>query len=125
MLEILIDKVAYSPQVKRKFLDKYGHEIMTAGFYWWTNSYKKKMALEWFRKSDYHNKTKVVSSLFAEFGIPNIYELCEKNNGFAEEAIPNELQKKYIKILENVAKQYFDNLFCYETLPNCRIVYSI
>ena len=122
MLEILIDKVAYSPHVKRKFLDKYGHEIMTTGFYWWTNSSKKKMALEWFRNSDYHNKTKVVSSLFAEFGIPNIYELCEKNNGFAEEAKPNELQKKYIKILENVAKQYFDNLFCYETLPNCRIL---
>lgn len=32
------------------------------------------------------------------------------------------MQKKYIKILEIVAKKYFDNLFCYETLPNCRIL---
>lgn len=122
MLEILINKVVNVPRVKKEFLDKYEHEIVTTGISRWTDSFRKKMALEWFRHSEYHDKNKVVSNLFAEFGVPNIYELCKKNNGFDEDAAPNKVQKKYIKILEKVAKGYFDDLICYETLPNCRIL---
>lgn len=122
MLEILINKVVSDSNVKRQFLDKYEQEIVTTGFGWWTDKFKRKMALEWFRQSDYHKKNRVVSSLFSEFELPTIYNLCEKNNGFDEDASPNEVQKKYIKILENVSKKYFDNLFCYESLPNCRVL---
>lgn len=122
MLEILINKVASDPCTKREFLDKYEHEIITTGFSWRIESFRKKMALEWFRQSIYHDKNKVVSSLFAEFGVPTIYELCEKNNGFDEAAEPNEVQMKYIQILELIAKKYFADLICYESLPNCRIL---
>lgn len=122
MLEILINKVVNNHRVKREFLDKYEHQIVTTGFSWWTHSFRKKMALEWFRQSDYHSKNSIVSDLFTKFGVHSIYELCEKNNGFDEDAEPNEVQKKYIKILEKVAKEYFDDLICYETLPECRIL---
>lgn len=120
MLEILVDKVANDLQAKRKFLDKYEDKVVTIGVFW--SVFKKKMAFEWYRNSKYYDETVVICDLFAKLRVPNLYSLCERNNGFDEDATPNMIQRKYIELLERIAKEYFENLLCYELFPNCRIL---
>lgn len=122
MIEILIDKIAGDIHTKRKFEEKYQNKLVIMGYLNWSKSYKKKMALLWFRQSEYYKTTRVVSNLFAKFEVPSIGALCEKHNGFDEEVAPDEVQRKYIKILETIAKTFFADLICYEQLPECRIL---
>lgn len=122
MLEILIDKVAGDDDIRKIFLEKYGESIITTGFGWWTTSFKRKMAAEWFRKSSFYGTRKVVCKLFDKFDIPTMYELCGKNNGFDEDAEANPVQQTYIDVLKKAAQRYFSDLFCYESLPVCRIL---
>lgn len=121
MLEILIDKVTSETDVKRRFLERYENELVTMDL-WWMNPYRKKMALVWYRQSRYYETTRVVSDLFEKFDVPSVGMLCREHNGFDEEAAPDEVQKKYIRILERIVNTYFADLICYERLPECRIL---
>lgn len=122
MLEILIRKVAGDDYTREHFLDRYGDKIITTGFRWWMTRHQRKMAKEWFRRSEYHDEKKIVCGLFEEFELPSMYELCEKNKGFDEDAAADSIQKAYIAVLKDAARTYFSDLYCYDSLPVCRIL---
>lgn len=52
----------------------------------------------------------------------NIIDLCDREGGFNEKRRPNEIERKYISILEKVALKEFSDLMVYECLPVTQII---
>lgn len=83
---------------------------------------KYRTAVDWFRTSDFYGTCKLLPYYFSDLGISSIYSLCEKYDGFHVIHEPDELQKGRIRVLERMAWDIFSNLFCYDKLPECRIL---
>ena len=122
MLEILIIKVSEDWDARQTFLKKYGDKLITKGFYSWTTDFQRKVSMKWFRKSEYHETREVVCELFSLFFLPTIIGLCRSNHGLDVDTAPTTIQQKYIDILSTVSITYFGDLFCYERIPDCRIL---
>lgn len=110
--------------------DKKAREIFCARFMdkilgmWWQDGVrsKKKTAWNWYKRSQFCSKYRVVMCEFSLLGIEGILDLCKRNNGFQVYAKPNEMEKSYIKVLEKMARDVFGDLICYEQLPECEVI---
>lgn len=122
MIKKLLNVVYFSYQTKVAFYRKYEDKIVSVGYKLEADGQKRKMALLWYKKSEYHDKYKLVLPLFERLGIRTLDDLCRENNGYAIGEAPNVVQKKYILILERIAKRFFESLTCYDKLPECRII---
>lgn len=81
-----------------------------------------RLAIAWFRSSEFHDQKKLLPHYFGKLGIETLYSLCEKNDGFNVIGEPDRLQGAYIKILEEIARDIFGDLICYAHIPKCRVI---
>lgn len=110
--------------------DKKAKEIFCARFMdkilgmWWQDGIrlKKRIAWNWYKHSQFCSKYRVVMCEFSLLGIEGILDLCKRNSGFQVYAKPNEIEKSYIKVLEEMARDVFGDLICYEQLPECEVI---
>lgn len=117
----LIEIIASDKPTLSVFTEKYADSLVAESNWSMLSNHDKAMAYEWFKHSEYSGRRRVCS-LFRRMGITDLYTLCYENGGFEEESLPNNVQKKRIEILQFIAREYFADIICYDTLPECRII---
>lgn len=117
----LIHRVMKDKVTKLQFVNKYKDKLV-ADFNKVISKDKKKIALLWYRHSEYHDKRKVVINKFAELGIMDLEQLCKQNNGFQVYSNPTRKERKYIRVLEQTATEVLGDILSYDCLPKCDIV---
>jgi len=121
LIQRLIHKILEEQKIKRLFIEKY-REKLVADFNSTIPKDRKKIALLWYRRSEYYNNRRVVLNRFAELGIVDLEQLCEQNKGFQIYAKPKKRERRYIRILEEAAREILGDILSYNTLPQCEIV---
>jgi hypothetical protein len=117
----LVVNIKWSMVTSDKFYKKYGHMLVADSIWKYHGRHKKNIAYRWLRSSEYRNRS-MVGNVFENLGIKTLFSLCAENGVFDIEAEPSEIQTKRIKILETVAKEFFSNLLCYDSFPECKIL---
>jgi hypothetical protein len=112
--------VAKNKKYSAMFVEAYGDEL-TANILKRISKNKAQIAKEWYRKSEYFHKRKIVSSQFEKIGIKDIVQLCEDNNGFEVYREPNSIEKECIDLLRNLATEIIGDIICYKTIHSCTI----
>ena len=103
------------------FFEKY-REKLVADFSYLISKDRKRIALAWYRRSEYYKNRKVVSSMFQKLGIIDLEELCERNKGFRVCAKPEKQERYYIKVLEEATKDILFDILSYDSMPKCEVV---
>ena len=117
----LIVNISQDSITRDKFSKKYKDLLLADPIWKFYGRYQKTIAYRWLRTSEYKNRS-MVGDLFTRLGIKSLGTLCKENGVFDIEADPSETQAKRIKILETIAKEFFYDLLCYDSLPECKIL---
>ena len=121
VIKILIDKISQNAEMRQSFKEKYVDLLVAEPNWKDYGNYYKKIAYEWFINSEYKSRKRVATE-FMDLGIENMYELCERNDGFRWIMEPNDFESHRIKVLENVAEKFFSKIYVYDSLPKTRIL---
>ncbi|MDR2706586.1 MAG: hypothetical protein LBC02_12465 [Planctomycetaceae bacterium] len=118
----LVSKLSKSPDCVKKFLEKYPNLLVTHNIAHndLTRINRRSQALAWARLSS--QKYKFVQSAFEKLGYPLLESKCEEDGGFTIARLPNELEKKYIQVLEQCTYDVFGEFFGFKKLPDCMII---
>jgi hypothetical protein len=83
---------------------------------------KRRQAKSWLENQlvKYH----LVQDGFLALDYPELEELCEKNGGFTLTRVPTELEKRYIKILEQTVEVLYSSFIYNKEIPPCYIIKS-
>lgn len=123
ILRLLIRKVAGNSLGRYQFLEKYGNKLLTNN----VNDFEKaraeqRIALRWYRDSEYSKNTTFVMGEFSKLGVKSLDTLCRENKGYVTHIEADEREQLYINILSRVAKEIFEDLICYDDLPECKVI---
>ena len=121
VVDTLIWIIMGSQKLCERFCEEHGDEIVAACPHN-IDPRTRRMASSWYTMWRGKSNRKMVRSSFENLGIMNIVELCAREGGFNEKREPNEIEKKYISILEKIARREFNDLMVYECLPMTRII---
>jgi hypothetical protein len=83
---------------------------------------KRSQAKIWLENQliNYH----LVQDGFLKLDYPELEDLCEKNGGFTLTRVPTELERRYIKILEQTVEALYSQFLYNHELPPCYIIKS-
>ena len=123
ILKLLICKVAGNPMCRHQFMEKYGKKLLTND----VNAFEKgrteqRIALMWYRSSEYSKNTTFVIGEFSRLGIKTLDTLCRENHGYVTHTEADKREQLYINILSRAAKETFGDLICYDDLPECKVI---
>lgn len=121
IIDTLIWRIMGSQNLCELFCKEYGDEIVAACPHN-ADPRSRRIASSWYSTWCGKSNRKMVRSSFKKLGIMNIVELCDREGGFNEKRRPNEIERKYISILEKVALKEFSDLMVYECLPETQII---
>lgn len=123
VLRLLINRVAGNALCRQQFMGKYGDKIITNdGNDFCKGRSEQRIALLWYRSSEYSKNTAFVIGEFSKLGIKSLDALCRENNGYVTCIEANEREQQHIQILKKMAREIFGDLICYEHLPQCKII---
>ena len=123
ILRLLIRKVAGNPLCRYQFQEKYGSKLLTNN----VNDFEKgraeqRIALRWYRSSEYSNNTTFVIGEFSKLGVKSLDTLCREKHGYITHTEADKREQLYINILSRAAKEIFGDLICYDDLPECKVI---
>ena len=117
----LIDIICEDEILVEKFKNKYADKLV-ARCWFLTLHYRKKQALIWYKGSGFYKKRRTVIWKFRYLGIKDIESLCESEGGYDAVSEPDDIEQRYIAILEEAATKIMGELIVYDELPQCLII---
>ncbi len=121
VIDALIYKVSKSKKRCEDFVEQFGEEIV-ADFPYGVNPGRRKVAAFWYARWSGKNNRKIVRRRFSDMGVSDVIRLCEEEGGFEQERASNERERRYISVLEKIARTEFYDLIIYDRLPGVGII---
>ena len=116
----LIRKVAYSPEAKNIFINKYKNILCLRKVESISEKNRRWQARAWLTQQE--KKYILAKDTFKVLGYPTIEEECDRHGGFVVDDEADELQKLCFMVLEDTCKDVFAGFFEFHTIPERKII---
>lgn len=116
----LIRKVAYSPEVRSVFVNKYDNILCLKKVNSISEKNRRWQARAWLNRQE--KKYVLAKDTFKILGYPTIEEECDRHGGFVVDDDADEFQKQCFIVLEDVCKEVFAGFFEFGTIPERKII---
>ena len=117
----LIDKMQKSQEVVSSFVGKYPNLLCLRPIRTMRERNRRGQARAWLARQE--TKYLLVQSHFTILGYTTLEELCEKNQGFAIDDTPSEIENQCFSILEKIVMEIYKDLFDFDgQTPQRRII---
>ena len=117
----LIDQIQSSQEVVLSFVKKYPNLLCLRPIHTIKERNRRNQARAWLARQE--KRYLLVQSHFIRLGYETLEELCEKNQGFAIDDTPNDLENQCFSILEKIVKDIYKEFFDFEDqMPKRRII---
>lgn len=107
----LIRRVSRSEDMKERFIKENPFLLYTERFIDDNSekSNRRREARAWMRRHPLPYR--LVMEQFKLLGVPKLEDVCREDGGFADDTMPNDQEKKYLSILEEMKEELFDGFF--------------